>query len=221
MKKWFSLAIAVISLFTLNACAPQNKTQKGAAYGTAAGAATGAILGQAIGRNTKSTVIGAAVGAVAGAAIGGGIGYSMDKQEEEYKRALAQSEAAEVRREGNLLAITLKGDVTFATNSARVQPGLYSELDRIARIMVQYPRTRIRVEGYTDSIGSEAYNQKLSERRANAVKNILIQKGVAPGRITAIGYGETMPVADNSTPEGRSRNRRVEIKIDQDASGQS
>ncbi len=221
MKKWISLAIAAISLFTLNACAPQNKTQKGALYGSAAGAATGAIAGQLIGRNTKSTLIGAAVGAAAGGAIGGGIGYAMDKQEEEYKRALAQSEAAAVRREGNLLAITLKGDLTFATNSARVQPGLYSELDRIAQVMVQYPNTKIRVEGHTDSVGSESYNQKLSERRANAVKNILIQRGVAPERIIAIGYGETMPVADNSTPEGKSRNRRVEIKIDPGTSGQS
>ena len=130
------------------------------------------------------------------------------------RQALAASEAAAVRREGNLLAITLQGDVTFDTNSATVNPGLLSEIDRISQIMIQYPQTRIRVEGHTDSTGKLAYNQQLSLRRADAVKNLLVQRGVAPSRISSTGYGPSQPVATNDTAVGRRMNRRVEIKID-------
>jgi outer membrane protein OmpA-like peptidoglycan-associated protein len=216
MRKLFVAGIVVMFLFTtlFIGCAPENKAQKGAAIGAGAGAATGAVAGQMIGKDTKSTLVGAAVGAVAGAAIGGGVGHMMDKQEEEMRKALAESDAAAVRREQNLLAITLKGDVTFDVNSAKVKPGLVSELERIANVMVQYPDTRILVEGHTDNAGKEKYNQQLSERRAKAVMDILVQKGVAPTRMTAKGYGETMPVADNGTKEGRMQNRRVEIKIE-------
>jgi len=137
----------------------------------------------------------------------------MDKQEQEFNQALAASNAAAVRREGNLLAITLRGDVTFDTDSATVKPGLYSEIDRIAQVMVQYPQTRILVEGYTDSQGQESYNQQLSERRADSVKNLLMDQGVDPSRIQVVGYGEAQPVATNATTVGRAQNRRVEIKV--------
>jgi outer membrane protein OmpA-like peptidoglycan-associated protein len=150
---------------------------------------------------------------VVGAAAGGGIGHMMDKQEAEMRDALAASDAAAVKREGDLLAITLKGDVTFDFDSATVRPGLYNEIDRIAQIMIKYPQTEIMVGGYTDSVGSEQYNQRLSERRAEAVKNLLVQRGVDPSRVTAVGYGETRPVATNAEEAGRRLNRRVEIRI--------
>ena len=102
-------------------------------------------------------------------------------------------------------------------DSATVKPGLYSEIDRIGNIMINYPQTSILVEGYTDSVGSEEYNMKLSNRRATAVRDLLVNKGVSSTRIRAIGYGETLPVATNDTPEGRQRNRRVEIKINPSA----
>jgi outer membrane protein OmpA-like peptidoglycan-associated protein len=204
----------LIGMLILAGCAaPQTKTGKGAAYGTAGGAAAGALAGQLIGRDTESTLIGAAVGAAIGGAAGAGVGKMMDQQEQEFNRALAASNAAAVRREGNLLAITLRGDVTFDTDSATVKPGLYSEIDRIAQVMVQYPQTRIRVEGYTDSQGAESYNQRLSERRADSVKNLLVDQGVDSARIEAVGYGEALPVATNATTVGRAQNRRVEIKV--------
>ena len=209
-----SIIPLLIGLLLFAGCAgPQTRTGKGAAYGTAGGAAAGALAGQLIGRDSESTLIGAAVGAAIGGAAGAGVGKMMDKQEQEFNQALAESNAAAVRREGNLLAITLRGDVTFDTDSATVKPGLYSEIDRIAQVMVQYPQTRIRVEGYTDSQGPESYNQKLSERRAESVRNLLVDQGVDPSRIEAVGYGEARPVATNATAVGKAQNRRVEIKV--------
>lgn len=218
MKKFMFILLAGALVFT-GCAAPQTKTGKGAAYGTAGGAAAGALAGQLIGKDTKATLIGAAVGAAVGAAAGAGIGQMMDKQEQEYAQALAASEAASVRREGNLLAITLKGDVSFDTNSAKIRPGLYSEIDRIAQVMAQYPQTRVTVEGHTDSKGSDVYNMELSRKRADAVMQALVSRGVSPAQIQTVAYGETMPVASNDTAEGRQRNRRVEIKIEPTSAG--
>ncbi len=212
MKK--TRILAVLSIFFIAGCAaPQTKTQKGAVYGGAGGAAAGALVGQAISHDTKGTLIGAAIGAALGGLGGAGIGKMMDDQERDMRTALAASEAAAVAREGNLLAVTFKGDVTFDTNSAVVRPGLYSEINRVAGILNQYPSTFVRVEGHTDSRGSDEYNRELSIRRANAVKNLLLQRGVADSRIEVVGFGETMPVATNDTEAGRQKNRRVEIKI--------
>jgi outer membrane protein OmpA-like peptidoglycan-associated protein len=137
----------------------------------------------------------------------------MDDQERDIRKAVASSEAASVSREGNLLAVTFKGDVTFDTNSTVLRPGLQSEINRVAGVLNQYPNTLVRVEGHTDSKGTDAYNMDLSNRRAMAVKNLLVQRGIADSRIEAVGYGETLPVATNDTEAGRQRNRRVEIKI--------
>jgi outer membrane protein OmpA-like peptidoglycan-associated protein len=214
------ILIGIIGVFVLGGCAaPQTNTGKGAAYGAAGGAVAGAVLGQAIGRDTQGTIIGAAAGAAVGAAAGAGVGQMMDRQEAEMRDALATSEAAAVRREGELLAITLKGDVSFDLNSDTVRPGLYNELDRISQIMIKYPQTSILVEGHTDSTGSETYNQRLSERRADSVKALLVQRGVQGSRISIHGYGESRPVATNATPEGRQMNRRVEIRINPNAQG--
>ena len=218
MKKL--ILIGMIGMIALSGCAaPQTKTGKGAAYGAAGGAVAGAVLGQVIGRNTQGTLIGAAAGAAVGAAAGAGVGQMMDKQEAEMRDALAASDAAAVRREGELLAITLKGDVSFDLNSDAVRPGLYQELDRISQIMIKYPQTSILVEGHTDSTGSDTYNQQLSERRANSVMNLLVQRGVPAYRINIVGYGESRPVATNATPEGRQMNRRVEIRINPNVQG--
>lgn len=217
MKKLILVALAVLFVFT--GCAPQNKAQSGGLIGAAGGAAAGALAGQLIGKDTEATLIGAAVGAAVGGAAGAGVGHMMDKQEQEFNQALAASNAAAVRREGNLLAITLKGDVSFDSGSDKVNPGLYSEIDRIAQIMIQYPQTRIRVEGHTDSQGKDAYNLNLSQRRAQAVSNLLVQKGLDASRINVVAFGETQPVATNATPEGRQKNRRVEIKIEPTSAG--
>ena len=211
MKRFVLLCLA--GMLVLAGCAPQTKTQAGGVYGAAGGAAAGAILGQVIGHDTKSTLIGAAIGAAVGGAAGAGVGHMMDQQEQEMRQTLAASDAAAVQREGNLLSVTLKGDVSFDTNSSVVRPGLYGELDRIASVLVQYPQTVIRVEGHTDSVGSEAYNMDLSQRRAEAVRNLLVQRGVAGSRLEVVAFGESLPVATNETEAGRQRNRRVELKI--------
>ncbi len=221
MKRIITIVLAAAVVMT-GCAAPQTKTGKGAVYGTAGGAAAGALAGQLIGKNTEATLIGAAVGAAVGGLTGAGIGNYMDQQEAEFRQALAQSEAAQIEREGNLLAITLKGDVTFDTDSTVVRPGLYGEINRIAQVMVQYPETQIIIQGHTDSTGSAEYNQRLSERRAEAVQNLIIQQGVSAYRISSIGYGERQPVASNATAAGRQMNRRVEIRIrptDQAAAG--
>lgn len=205
--------VASLSIILVSCTPPQTNTGKGGAYGAAGGAVAGAIIGQVAGRDTKSTLIGAALGAAVGGATGAGIGSMMDNQERDMRDALAESEAAAIRREGDLIAISLKGDVTFDYNSAVVRPGLYSEIDRIANILIKYPQTVIRVEGHTDSSGSESYNMDLSQRRADSVKNIIIQRGVSENRIETMPFGESMPIADNSTEVGRAMNRRVEIKI--------
>ena len=207
------LYISLVVSLLISCAAPQTKTGQGAVYGTAGGAAAGAVIGQVIAHDTKGTLIGAAIGAAIGGLGGAGVGKMMDTQERDMRAALASSEAAAVSREGNLLAVTFKGDVTFDTNSTVVRPGLYSELDRVARVMNQYPNTLIRVEGHTDSRGSNEYNMDLSNRRANAVRNLLVQRGIAGSRIEVVGFGETMPVASNDIEAGRQKNRRVEIKI--------
>lgn len=213
MKK-FKIAGLLVFVFVLVACAaPQTKTQKGGAYGAAGGAAAGAIIGQVIGGDTEGTLWGAAIGAAVGGLGGAGIGNMMDNQEKEMREVLAASEAAAIRREGNLLALTFKGDVTFDTNSTVVRPGLYVEINRVAGVLTRYPETLIRVEGHTDSVGTEEYNRDLSFRRANSVRDLLVQRGVNISRIQPVGFGETMPVATNATEAGRQINRRVEIKI--------
>ncbi|KFO68929.1 membrane protein [Smithella sp. SCADC] len=189
------------------------KSEQGGLLGAGGGAVVGAILGQAIGHNTQSTLIGAAIGTAVGGGGGYGVGAMMDKQEKDMRDVLAKSEAAAVTRDGNLLSVTFKGDVTFDTNSAELRPGLYNEINRVAGVLNQYPDTLIRVEGHTDSRGSDEYNMDLSKRRANNVKTLLVMRGVAENRIEVAGYGKTMPVATNDTEAGRQKNRRVEIRI--------
>lgn len=201
-------------LATLAGCAqPMTKTQKGAAIGTGAGAAAGAVLGQAIGRDTGSTLIGAAVGAAVGGVTGGFIGNYMDKQEEAMRQTLSNVEGANVQRNLDTLAVTFKSDILFAVNSSTLKGGAFDEISRVAKVLNQYPETRMTVAGYTDSTGAEELNQKLSEKRAESVKNALVGEGVNPARITTVGYGENKPVADNNTEAGRQLNRRVTIFI--------
>jgi len=213
-KKGISLFLCCILIMV--GCAQtgtMTKSEQGGLFGAGGGAVVGAILGQAIGHNTQSTLIGAAIGAAVGGGGGYGVGAMMDKQEKDMREVLAKSEATAVTREGNLLSVTFKGDVTFDTNSAELRSGLYNEINRVAGVLNQYPDTLIRVEGHTDSKGSDEYNMDLSKRRANNVKTLLVMRGVAENRIEVAGYGKTMPVATNDTEAGRQKNRRVEIRI--------
>lgn len=222
MRKYL-LAVLIIVLI-IPGCATMKENKK-TTIGAGVGAILGAGVGYAIGGGT-----GAGVGAVVGGLAGGGIGYMMDKQEREFKQALAESQAREraanqrteeaamaaVKREQDALILTFKSDVLFDTDSSTIKSAAHSsgEIDRVAQILNKYPNTTIKVVGYTDSTGSEAHNLRLSELRANAVKNALVIKGVNASRMVAIGMGKSNPVANNSTPEGRQLNRRVNIVIE-------
>jgi len=186
----------------------QTQQERGTATGAAVGAGVGAILGQAIGHNTASTLWGSAIGAVVGGVAGNQIGAYMDRQQQQLQAVAAQSEAMSVARNQNVLTATFKSEVLFDFDSAVLKPGAYPELDRVANVLNQFPDTAIRVEGHTDASGPESYNQQLSEKRAMAVKNALIQKGVHPARIVAVGYGESMPISSDP-----AQNRRVNIVI--------
>ncbi len=212
MKKM--LAGILLASLMVGGCAEMSKTTKGSAIGAGAGAAVGAGLGQLIGGDTTSTLIGAGAGAVAGGLSGGLIGNYMDKQEAAMRKQLAESEAISVQRQGNNLALNFKSDLVFDTGSAEVKGASSADLQQVAKIMNEYPQTRVMVAGHTDSVGSNESNQRLSERRANAVKNLLVHNGVSSDRIVAQGYGETQPIASNDTAAGRQQNRRVKITIE-------
>jgi outer membrane protein OmpA-like peptidoglycan-associated protein len=200
--------ICVLLAVSLLACAGASKQEKGTGIGAATGAGIGAILGQAIGRDTKGTLIGAGAGAIVGALAGNQIGKYMDNQERELRQAMAQQEQASVQRQQEVLRATFNSEVFFDFDSAQLKQGGRRELERVADVLNKYRKTTIRVEGHTDQTGPEQYNQQLSERRAQAVKDALIQMGVIKERIEAVGYGETQPIS--SSP---AQNRRVELFI--------
>lgn len=207
-------AILALTALVVAGCAqPMTKTQQGATYGTAIGAAAGAGLGQAIGGNTRGTLLGAGIGAVVGGLAGAGIGNYMEQQEAALQQQFAASNSASIQRDANVLAVTFKSDVLFDTGSAALKPGAYQEINRVAQVLTQYPETRIMVAGHTDSDGSEAFNQDLSVRRAEAVRNALVAQGVSAARINTMGFGETQPVADNNSAAGKQLNRRVVVTI--------
>src|SRR6266850_1726532 len=184
------------------------KTKKGAVIGGVAGAVAGAVIGN--NRGSGNAKRGAVVGGVAGAAAGAIVGAMMDKQE----RELRQIEGVNVARTApDELNVTVRNEVLFDFNSAGLRSVSRDSLREMAGVFEKYPNTTIQVQGYTDSIGTNAYNQRLSERRAESVSNYLQQLGVRGSRLDAIGYGEAQPRATNGTANGRQLNRRVEIHI--------
>jgi outer membrane protein OmpA-like peptidoglycan-associated protein len=209
-KRLIGMAVVVC----LGCASMGEKEQTGTAIGAGTGAVVGGLIGAATGSKNQREK--AAAGAVAGAAIGGllgnRIGAYMDKQEADLRNAMAstisQNNATIQRNNEQMLTATFKSDVFFDVNSSVIKPGGYAELDRVANVLAQYPQTMIRVEGHTDQTGSEQYNLQLSERRANAVKNALTQKGIDAARITPVGMGECCPVSSDN-----AANRRVSMVL--------
>ena len=138
-----------------------------------------------------------------------GTAASVKRDQEVQPRSKGDS----TKKSVDALTVTFKSDYLFAVNSSTVLPGAYDELERVSKALTRYPETSIRIAGHTDSAGPVEYNQKLSERRAEAVKNALVGMGVNPSRLTTIGYGKGKPIADNNTEAGRQQNRRVEVRI--------
>ena len=180
---------------------------------TRTGALAGAAIGGVVGAGTGDGGLGrTAVGAGIGAAAGGLIGQQLDRQAEALRREMGDDRIA-IQNTGEELIVTLPQEILFATDSAEVRPDLRRDLRAMAANLNRNPGSRVQVIGHTDSTGAAAYNQSLSERRANSVANVLRDAGVSNNRITAVGRGEDQPVATNLTTEGRAQNRRVEIII--------
>jgi len=183
-----------------------NRTANGAIIGALGGAALGTLAG---GNDRRNALIGAGIGALAGA----GIGHYMDEQYQNLRQRLNGTGVGVTRVSESQILLNFPADLTFDFNRADVKGQFVPTLNNVASVLSQYPQTTIDVYGHADSVGDAAYNQTLSERRAMAVSAILLNGGVVRQRLAATGYGESRPIADNGTAEGRARNRRVEVYI--------
>lgn len=205
MRKVFVITLMLAVVFT--GC-KTTRTQRGAAIGAGAGAAAGAIIGKTAGNTGVGAIIGATVGGVAGAIIG----KKMDKQAEEIAKEIPNAEV--IHQEGEQgIVVNFNSKVLFGTDKSDLSDKSKATIDDLAQILNKYPDTDLTIQGHTDSTGPDAYNQTLSEKRAASVANYLKEQGVKAERLTSVGFGETLPVADNATAEGRSENRRVSFVI--------
>ena len=198
----FILPVVALLMMGCNA----TKTQKGAVIGGTAGAVGGTIIGKAAGNKTLGTILGAAIGGTAGAIIG----HDMDKQAEEIKD---QIPGAKVERIDEGIKVEFNEKILFAFSKSDLSDSAKMNLDKLATALTNYPNTNIEIQGHTDSRGTEEYNMGLSLRRANAVRDYLVSKGIDGSRMTVKGYGESAPAYTNDTPEGMAQNRRVEFLI--------
>ena len=196
----------VLLLFIVSGCATEgenSRTQKGSLFGGLGGAAVGGLIGSQSGKAGQGALIGGLVGA-----LGGGLtGNYMDKQAAELEKV------AETKRTQDGILVTMREKILFDTGKSDLKSESKASIAKISDILKKYPKTDITVAGYTDNSGTADFNQKLSERRAAAVKFFMVDSGVKGDRITATGFGLDNPVASNSTSEGRSQNRRVELHI--------
>jgi outer membrane protein OmpA-like peptidoglycan-associated protein len=183
-----------------------NRTANGAIIGAILGAGAGTLAG---GDDRRNALIGAGVGALAGAAIG----HYMDQQEQNLRQRLRGSGVGVTRVNQAQILLNFPADLTFDFNRDSVKSRFVPTLENVAGVLRDYPQTTVDVYGHADSVGSESYNQDLSERRAMNVASIMIGGGVIRQRVAVTGFGETRPIASNATDEGRARNRRVEVYI--------
>ena len=183
-------------------------TTKGAGIGAAAGVVVGLLTGGDAAAHRKNALIAAGVGALAG----GAIGNYMDRQQAQLRHDLAGT-GVSVTRMGDNITLNMPGNITFKTGSSELDPSFYKVLNSVNLVVKKYDKTVVEVAGHTDNTGAAEYNQQLSERRANSVAQYLESQGLANNRVVTVGAGETRPVADNATPEGRQANRRVELTL--------
>jgi len=216
----FFTSIVLMSTVFLAGCATDefgNKrgytdTEKGAMIGAAGGMLLGALASK------DAPAKGALIGLVGGGLAGGAVGHYMDSQKKDLDKALNEekdSGAMQLSKQANdVIMIRMTSQTAFGTNSAVIQPGFHSTLDKISAVVNRYGKTHITIVGHTDNVGKDNFNQELSEQRANAVEKYLSQKSVVPQRLAAKGMGERSPVADNTTEKGRLLNRRVDLIIE-------
>ena len=198
------LALATAGLASAPACA--RNAQRGLVIGAAGGAVAGGIIGKVSGSTAKGAIIGAAVGGAAGAIIGD----QMDRQAAELRQNIP---GATVERVGEGIKVTFASGLLYDFDSDAVKPDARANLQSLAQSVDKYPGSDLLILGHTDSVGTEEYNKRLSVSRADAAAEYLVGQGVDRSRIGTGGLGEEEPVAPNATPDGRSRNRRVEVAI--------
>jgi outer membrane protein OmpA-like peptidoglycan-associated protein len=203
--------------FSLMACSTSNpytgeKKTSHAVKGTTIGAAAGAVLGLVAGKDAKSRRQYALIGAGVGAATGAGVGVYMDVQEAKLRQEL-EATGVSVIRDGDNIILSMPGNITFPSDSSSINEGAREILNSVSKVLKEYKKTNIAIAGYTDSTGNAAYNQLLSEKRAQTVANILMDFGVDRKRVFSQGFGIQNPIASNDTAEGRAQNRRVELAL--------
>lgn len=215
-----TILIGTVTAFGLAACATDEYGRKrpltDAERGAIIGAATGAVIGGIASKNkrTKGVLLGAVGGGIAGTAVGA----YMDRQKQDLDKVLAperSSGAIQVEKlAGDILRVTMTDQTAFDFDSAQIKPGFHSTMDKISDVVNRYGKTHITIVGHTDNVGTDQYNQRLSERRAQAVAQYFANQGVVSERLAAEGKGESAPRASNAAPEGRRLNRRVEVYIE-------
>jgi outer membrane protein OmpA-like peptidoglycan-associated protein len=213
------VAATVCAALAVSGCTPpdpytgQRRVSK-TAEGAGIGALAGAAIGAASGGNAKVRRERAMAGAAIFGAAGAGVGAYMDNQDKKLRERL-QGVAVGIRKDPNtgVIKLIMPGNITFPTNQSSIKTDFYPVLDAVADVLKEYDRTSIKVAGYTDSVGREDANLRLSQDRASSVAAYLQSRGVAATRLASVGYGEASPVADNGTEAGRTQNRRVEITI--------
>ncbi|MBW8685807.1 OmpA family protein [Chitinophaga rhizophila] len=209
MKRLYPIVAILLSASLLFGCKTwqgMDNTKKGAVIGVGGGAATGAIIGKAAGNTALGAIIGAAVGGGAGVLIG----KKMDKQAQEIKNEVPN---ATVERVGEGINVTFASGVLFGFDKSDLTSQAQQNIKELATILNKYPDTYVRVEGHTDTTGTDAYNMGLSERRANSVATYLKSQGVASNRVQTYWYGARQPLVPNNSDANKAKNRRVEFSI--------
>jgi outer membrane protein OmpA-like peptidoglycan-associated protein len=214
INKFGILLFAVLLTTSFSSCKSvqnANNKQKGAVIGAASGAVIGAIIGNNVGKGGNGE-LGAVIGGVVGGATGVLIGAKMDKQAQKIEEEIP---GVKVERVDDAIVLTFDegSGVYFATNKYNINMASEATLNKLIGVFKEYPNTNILVVGHTDSAGANDYNMTLSKNRAYAVSNYLTNKGLSSSRFTTNWFGEEQPMHDNSTAEGRAKNRRVNIAI--------
>lgn len=217
--KTITAAISLSCVLMLSSCAtydPYTGEQEvsNAGKGAGIGAGVAAVVAYLANKDKDAgkrneRILKAAAG---GAVIGGGVGYYMDTQEAKLREQLRGS-GVSVVREGDNINLVMPGNITFASGNANIASDFLSVLDSVVLVLQEFDKTLVVVSGHTDSSGSDALNQRLSEQRAQSVSSYFNNSGIITDRLEVIGFGETQPIASNATEAGKQQNRRVEISL--------
>jgi len=217
MNKIKNLTAIALCSFSVTACTTinpyTNETQTSKAIiGAGAGALAGAVVGLITGDDSRDRRKKALIGAGLGALTGGAVGYYMDVQEAKLRQTLSGT-GVSITRDGDNLILNMPSNITFSVGSSNINSQFFNVLNSVNLVVKEYNKTLIEIQGHTDSSGSDAFNQTLSEKRASAVADYFASRQIDPLRLATYGHGENYPVASNETEQGRQANRRVEIVL--------